>query len=141
MKWIQFVVSNIVRFIKYGRQHQITIVWTIKSKQYMAITSNKDIFYNQSRIYYVLLKSTVSIKNKKSIFIVNAEFILLICFWRCIPVRQQMHSRNTSMFLNIQHVYLHQRLLIWQIQVCTIYTSSYVEMTTSGMYHVYVIIC
>jgi hypothetical protein len=46
----------------------------------MAITSNKHIFYNQSRIYYVLLKSTVSIKNKKSIFIVNAEFILLICF-------------------------------------------------------------
>jgi len=45
------------------------------------------------------------------------------------------------MFLDIQHVYLHQRLLIWQIQVCTIYTSSHVETTTSGMYHVYVIIC
>ena len=141
MKWIQFAVSNIMRFIKYGCQHQVTIVWTIKSKQYMKITSDKHIVYNQPRIYYVLLKSTVSIKNKKSIFIVNADFIFLICFWRCIPVHQLMHSRNTSMFLDIQHVYLHQRLLIWQIQVCTIYTSSHVETTTSGMYHVYVIIC
>jgi hypothetical protein len=43
-------------------------------------TSDKHIFYNQSLIYYVLLKSKVSIKNKKSIFIVNADFILLIWY-------------------------------------------------------------
>lgn len=126
-----------MRFIKYGRKHQVTIVWTIINQNNIHVwqfTSDKHIFYNQSRIYYLGLKSKVSIKNKKSIFICNADSIPIICFCRCIHVRQLMHSRSTSMFLDIQHVYLHQPLLIRQIQVCM---SSSDDLTNSSVSYIY----